>query len=63
MTLGDAFHIAIELRERFRDEAANVAAEWADACNDSGDAAGFDAWNRVCAMITHLDQDSGRLPN
>jgi hypothetical protein len=56
MTLGDAFRVALEMRGQFFSEAAHVAAERAEACQDHGDAAGSDWWNRVYAMITHLDR-------
>jgi hypothetical protein len=55
ITLADAFQTAVQMRGKLDTEASHVAAENADRCLSNSDIDGFKDWNRVCAMIRHLD--------
>lgn len=56
MTLAESYRTAVDMLLRFRGEAGHVAAERAAACLEQGDTAGFDGWNRVCAMLVELNR-------
>jgi len=55
ITLSDAFRTAVQLRGKLDGEAGHVAAENADRCFADSDIDGFRDWNRICAMIRHLE--------
>lgn len=48
-----AERVASDMRARFADNAANIAAANAENCRAEADMNGFQYWNLVCAMITH----------
>ncbi len=55
MTLGEAFRIAVKMRDEFEFGAADVAAQHAEECFRKGDTDGLADWNRVRAMLRHFE--------
>jgi len=53
--LGEAVRIADQMRGEFEFGAIQVAASRANECLRDGDTGGFDGWNRVCALLQHVE--------
>ena len=56
MTQTDAWRAAVEMRQKFADDAANVASCRADQCFDLGDLDGFRAWNKITHTILEIER-------
>src|SRR3569832_1632888 len=56
LSLSDIWRRAAEMRARFEDEAAILAAENGERCLDQGAVDGFCDWNRIQLAVQELDR-------
>jgi hypothetical protein len=59
-TLGDAFRVAMQMRNDLGSEALHVAQERAESSMSKKDYERFAHWNRVVAMIRYIDDNPMR---